>query len=104
MLNRGARIPLCGLIADYNALSSGVPSLLPLLISRATIQGFIVSDHFERFAVAAQEMAPLVRAGRLKYREDITEGLDAAPDAFIGLLAGRNFGKALVRVSPDPTR
>ena len=49
-------------------------------------------------------MLALVRAGRLKYREDVTEGLDAAPDAFIGLLAGRNFGKALVRVSPDPTR
>jgi NADPH-dependent curcumin reductase CurA len=104
LLNRGARIPFCGAIADYNAPSSGVPSLLPLLISRATLQGFIVSDHLDRFPVAAQAMAPLVRAGRLKYREDVAEGLDAAPDAFIGLLAGRNFGKALVRVSPDPTR
>ena len=104
LLNRGARIPLCGVIADYNTPSSSVPSLLPLLVSRAMLQGFIVSDHFDRFAAAAEEMAPLVRAGRLKYREDIAEGLDAAPEAFIGLLQGRNFGKALVRVSPDPTR
>lgn len=104
LLNRGARIPLCGVIADYNAQTSGVPSLLPLLVSRATLQGFIVSDHVDRYVAAMQELAPLVRAGRLKYREDITEGLDAAPGAFIGLLAGRNFGKALVRVSPDPTR
>jgi NADPH-dependent curcumin reductase CurA len=103
-LNRGARIPLCGVIADYNAPSSSVPTLLPILVSRATIQGFIVSDHADRFGVAAQELAPLVRSGRLKYREDITDGIDAAPSAFLGLLEGRNFGKALVRVSPDPTR
>jgi|SRR5581483_1986568 len=104
-LNRGARIPLCGLVSEYNATTvERGASLLPLLVARATLQGFIVSDHTDRFGAALQEMAPLVRDGRLKYREDITEGLDAAPDAFIGLLAGRNFGKALVRISPDPTR
>ena len=48
--------------------------------------------------------SPLIRAGKLKYREDIVEGLDKAPDAFIGLLQGRNFGKLLVRLAPDPTR
>ena len=105
LLNRGARIPLCGVISEYNAgPGERATSLLPLLVSRAMIQGFIVSDHVDRYATALQEMAPLVRAGRLKYREDITEGLDAAPGAFIGLLEGRNFGKTLVRVSPDPTR
>ena len=105
LLNRGARIPLCGVIADYNATSlDRSPSLRPLLVSRALIQAFIVSDHPDRYAAALQEMAPLVRSGRLKYREDITEGIETAPDAFIGLLEGRNFGKALVRVSPDPTR
>ncbi len=105
LLNRGARIPLCGLISRYNATDGDRgPNLLPILVSRATIQGFIIGDHANRFGAALQEMAPLVRAGRLKYREDITEGLDAAPSAFIGLLEGRNFGKALVRVSPDPTR
>ena len=104
-LNRGARVPLCGLIAGYNETTDGGgPNLRPLLVSRATIQAFIISDHFDRFPAALQEMTPLVRAGRLKYREDVTEGLDQAPAAFIGLLEGRNFGKALVRVSPDPTR
>ncbi len=104
-LNRGARIPLCGLVSEYNATTvERGTSLLPLLVARARLQAFIISDHVDRFGPALQEMAPLVRAGRLKYREDITEGLDAAPDAFIGLLDGRNFGKALVRVSPDPMR
>ncbi len=105
LLNRGARIPLCGIIADYNATAPQPrPSLLPLLVSRATLQGFIVSDHVDRFGAALQELAPLVRAGRIKYREDIADGLDAAPGAFIGMLDGRNFGKMLVRVSRDPTR
>ncbi len=104
LLNRGARIPLCGLISEYNAAEPvGGTSLLPLLVSRATIQGFIISDHVDRFPAALQELTPLVRAGRIKYREDVVDGLDAAPAAFIGLLAGRNFGKALVRVSQDPT-
>ncbi len=105
LLNRGARIPLCGLVSEYNtAVPPPSPNLRPLLVNRATIQGFIVSDHADRTPAFIQEVAPLVRAGRIKYREDIAEGLDAAPGAFIGLLKGRNFGKALVRVAPDPTR
>jgi NADPH-dependent curcumin reductase len=96
---------LCGLISEYNATDAAAgPNLRPLLTQRAMIQGFIVSDHTDRTGAFIQEVAPLVRAGRIKYREDITEGLDAAPKALIGLLEGRNFGKALVRVSPDPTR
>jgi hypothetical protein len=58
-----------------------------------------VSDHNDRAPAFLQEMTPLVRDGRIRYREDIVEGLDAAPSAFIGLLEGRNFGKLLVRVS-----
>ncbi|HZT76956.1 MAG TPA: NADP-dependent oxidoreductase [Vicinamibacterales bacterium] len=105
LINRGARIPLCGLISDYNAtMPEGAPNLRPILVNRALMQGFIVSDYADRFGAALQELAPLVRAGRIKYREDIVEGIDAAPGAFIGLLEGRNFGKALVRVAPDPTR
>ena len=105
LINRGARIPLCGLISQYNAspLPPG-PNLAPLLTNRARIQGFIVLDHFDRFVAFLQECAPWVRNGQLRYREDIVEGLDAAPNAFMGMLEGTNFGKLLVRVSPDPTR
>jgi hypothetical protein len=104
VINRGARIPLCGMIADYNATTDpGGPNLRPLLVQRATITGFIVSDHFDRFPAFLRDVTPLVRDGRIKYREDIVDGLDAAPAALIGLFDGRNFGKMLVRVSPDPT-
>jgi NADPH-dependent curcumin reductase CurA len=67
------------------------------------IRGFIVSDHYDRFPAFLKELTPLVRDGKLKYREDIAEGLDAAPAALIGMFEGRNFGKQLVRVSPEPS-
>ena len=105
VINKGARIPLCGMISEYNATGNPAgPNLRPLLVQRALIKGFIVSDHFDRAPAFLQEVAPLVMSGRIKYREDIVEGLDNAPSAFIGLLAGKNFGKLMVRVSPDPTR
>jgi hypothetical protein len=101
----GARIPLCGLISQYNATEppSG-PNLAPVLINRALIKGFIVTDHGDRLADFIADCARWVREGRLKYREDVVDGLDRAPTALIGLLEGRNFGKLLVRVAPDPTR
>jgi NADPH-dependent curcumin reductase CurA len=100
VINRGARIPLCGMIAEYNATESpGGPNLRPLLVNRAMIKGFIVSDHFDRFPAFLADVAPLVREGRIKFREDIVNGLDAAPAALIGLFEGRNFGKMLIRVS-----
>jgi NADPH-dependent curcumin reductase len=105
LINKGARIPLCGLISEYNATGNPAgPNLRPLLVQRAAIKGFIVSDHPDRAPAFAQEVAPLVMTGRIKFREDIVDGLDNAPSAFIGLLAGKNFGKLLVRVSADPTR
>ncbi len=105
VLNRGARIPLCGMISEYNATSNpNGPSLRPLLVHRAMIKGFIVSDHADRAPAFAQECAPLVMSGRLKFREDIVPGLESAVSAFIGLLEGRNFGKLIVQVSKDPTR
>jgi NADPH-dependent curcumin reductase CurA len=105
LINRGARIPLCGLISQYNAtpLPPG-PNLAPLLINRALIQGFIVADHADRAPDALRECAAWLRDGRLRYREDIVEGLPEAPGAFMGLLEGRNVGKLLVRVGEDPTR
>jgi NADPH-dependent curcumin reductase len=104
-LNTFARIPLCGMISEYNATEhpSG-PNLRPLLVHRAMIRGFIVSDHYDRFPAFLQEVVPLVRDGKVKYREDIAEGLETAPAALIGMFEGRNFGKQLVRVSPEPSR
>ena len=104
VLNRGARIPLCGLISEYNATANTPgPNLRPLLVHRAMIKGFIVSDHTDRAMAFYQEVAPLVKSGRIKFREDIVDGLDHAPEAFLGLLQGRNFGKLIVRVS-EPGR
>jgi NADPH-dependent curcumin reductase CurA len=104
-INRGARIPLCGIISQYNAaeLPPG-PNLAPVLVNRALIQGFIISDHVERMPEFLRDCSEWVRTGRLKYREDIVDGLERSPDAFIGLLRGKNLGKLIVRVAPDPTR
>ena len=66
--------------------------------------GFIVSDHFGDMDDFRKEVPAAVKAGKIKYREDIVKGIDNAPEAFIGLLKGRNFGKLLVQVSDDPTR
>ena len=104
LVNKDARIPLCGLIAEYNAteMRRG-PSWRPLLTNRVTVKGFIISDHFDRLPDFLREMGGWVRSGRVKYREDLVDGLEKAPDAFIGLLQGKNFGKLLVRVSADPS-
>ena len=105
LINQNARIPLCGLISQYNATEMPPgPNIAPLLVNRALIKGFIVSDHMSRLPDFLRDCSQWVREGSLKYREDIVEGLPKAPEAFIGLLKGKNFGKLLVRVSPDPTR
>lgn len=106
LLNAKARVPVCGLIAHYNAteLPEGPDrfSLLPrtLLTKRIRMQGFIVFDDFgDRHAEFFSAMVPWVRDGKIKFREDVVEGLEQAPEAFIGLLEGRNFGKLVVKVS-----
>jgi NADPH-dependent curcumin reductase CurA len=105
LLNMNARIPLCGLISEYNATEPVPgPNLRPLLFNRALVKGFIVSDHMARLPDFLKDCGAWVREGRLKYREDIVVGLEHAPEAFIGLLQGKNFGKLLVRVGEDPTR
>ena len=105
LLNQNARVPLCGLISEYNATESiPGPNLRPLLFNRALIKGFIVSDHLARMGDFVKDCGGWLRDGRLKHREDVVVGLEKAPEAFIGLLQGRNFGKLLVRVGEDPTR
>jgi NADPH-dependent curcumin reductase CurA len=75
-----------------------------LLVKRATVTGFIVSDHFGQMADFWKEVPGAVKAGKIKYREDIVKGIENAPEAFMGLLKGKNFGKLLVQVAEDPTR
>ncbi|HJU17636.1 MAG TPA: NADP-dependent oxidoreductase [Stellaceae bacterium] len=104
-LNDFARMVLCGMVSEYNDTAPRPgPNLMAAVRKRLHIEGFIVSDQWRRLAEYRAMAAPLVREGRLKYREDIVEDLDNAPQAFIGLLQGRNFGKLLVRLSADPTR
>jgi NADPH-dependent curcumin reductase len=106
LLNIGARVPVCGHIADYNAaaLPTG-PNRLPLLLAtvlqkRIRMQGFIILDHYgDRFEVFRREMGEWIAARRVKVRETIVAGLESAPAAFVGLLEGRNFGKVVVRVT-----
>jgi NADPH-dependent curcumin reductase len=105
LLNPFARIPVCGLIAQYNAteLPPG-PNRLPLLMrnvltKRLLVRGFIVTDFAARFEEFIRDVSQWVKEGRIKYREDVVEGLDNAPATLIGLLKGKNFGKQLVRVT-----
>ncbi len=104
-INLGARIPLVGLISQYNAesLPPG-PNLMPLLVKRALIKGFLVGDYLSRQAEFFKDVSQWLHLGKLKYKEDIVEGLENAPCAFRGLLQGENFGKLIVKVSDDPTR
>src|SRR5205809_2863464 len=104
-LNDFGRVVMCGMIAEYNDREPRPgPNLGAVVRKRLKIQGFIVSDQRHRQAEFRAMAAPLVKSGQLKYREDIVDGLDHAPEAFIGLLQGRNFGKLLVRLSDDPSR
>ena len=102
-LNPFARVVMCGMVTQYNdtTLPAG-PNLGFVVRKRVRIQGLIVTDKPERFAEWRALAAPWVADGSLKYREDVVDGLDKAPDALAGILSGQNFGKLLVRVGPDP--
>jgi NADPH-dependent curcumin reductase CurA len=103
-VNQFARFAVCGLISQYN-LSE--PEVAPrnerfVLVNRVRIQGFLVFDFAARYKEGLAQLTEWVREGRLKYREDIVDGLDRAPAALLDLMQGRNFGKKLVRVGPEP--
>jgi len=110
LLNNHARVPVCGLISGYNAAGPGEgPDHLPqflrqVLFRRLSFRGFIVGDHVARRERFLDEVGGWLREGKVRWREDVVEGLENAPAAFRGLLEGRNFGKLLVRLSADPTR
>ena len=97
-MNAFGRIALCGMISGYNG--APIPLQQPQLIlqSRLRVEGFIVSEHMDVWPAALTELGTLVATGKLKYRETVAQGLDAAPEAFLGLLKGRNFGKQLVEL------
>ena len=110
LLNPFARVPVCGLIAQYNARPgdprqpSAVPQLMrATLTKRLLIRGFIVYDFADGAEEFHTEMSVWVRSGRIRYRGDVVEGIENAPCAFRGLLEGRNFGKLLVRIAANPT-
>jgi len=108
LLSVGARVPLCGMIAHYNdtALPAGPDRLglltRTLLVKRIKMQGFIIFDDYgHRYGEFFSQMSEWLAKGQIKFREDIVDGLENAPQAFIGLLEGKNFGKLVVRVAKD---
>ena len=98
LMNAFGRIALCGLIAGYNGDDLALRNVRYLLTSRLSLRGFIVTEHLDLWPQGLSELAALVAAGALYYRETLDQGLASAPAAFIGLLNGRNFGKQLVKL------
>ena len=96
--NAFARIALCGIIATFGGADMAIQNSRLLLINRLSLRGFIITEHMEFWQQGLLELGGLVAEGKLKFRESVAEGLGAAPEAFIGLLAGRNFGKQLVKL------
>ena len=101
-----ARVAICGQIAQYNdvELSTGPRNLRHFLVKRASLRGMLVFDWRARYSEGLARLSRWVGEGRIRYREDIVQGLENAPMAFAGLMEGRNFGKQLVQIGHDPTR
>jgi hypothetical protein len=97
-MNPFGRIALCGMIAGYDGEPLAIKNTLVLLTMRLTMRGFIVSEHIDLWPQGLKELGMLVATGKLKFRESIAPNLAAAPEAFIGLLKGKNFGKQLVKL------
>ncbi|MWD27910.1 zinc-binding dehydrogenase [Aquicoccus sp. SCR17] len=108
LMNTFGRIPLCGMVSAYNQGALGGkagegPDKLPLfmrslLVKRMSVSGFIIADHYDEYGAFLKEVGPMVGDGRVTFEEDVAEGLENAPDAFLGMLEGRNRGKQLVKV------
>ena len=100
LLNTKARIPVCGQISQYNNQKQelGPRFMWTLIAKQAKVEGFLVFQFFDKFGPAAAEMAGWIKEGKLKYREDIVEGFENMPQAFIGMLEGDNTGKRLVKI------
>ncbi|MEB0139161.1 MULTISPECIES: NADP-dependent oxidoreductase [unclassified Undibacterium] len=97
-MNPFGRIALCGMIAGYNGEAISIRNARAFLTMRLTLRGFIVSEHMDLWPQGLQELGTQVASGSLKFRESVADGIAAAPQAFIGLLKGQNFGKQLVKL------
>jgi hypothetical protein len=97
-MNAFSRIAMCGMIAGYNGAPTPMTNPALILVNRMKVEGFIVSEHMNVWPEALKELGTLVATGKLKYRETVAQGLENAPEAFLGLLKGRNFGKQLVKL------
>jgi len=104
LVNPFARIALCGMISQYNLATPapGPGNLFTMIGNRVLMQGFIISDHLQRYPEFLGEVGGWLKAGRIKYQETVVEGLDRAVSAFLGLFAGDNTGKMIVRLGPEP--
>jgi len=97
-MNPFGRIALCGLISGYDGEPMALNNVRAFLTMRLTMRGFIVSEHIDLWPQGLKELGTLVATGKLKFRESVAQGLQSAPEAFIGLLKGKNFGKQLVKL------
>jgi len=97
-MNAFGRIAMCGMIAGYDGQPLPLQNPQLILVSRLTIEGFIVSEHMDVWPEALRELGGFVAQGKLKFRESVAQGLASAPEAFMGLLKGKNFGKQLVKL------
>lgn len=99
LLNPFSRVALCGMVAEYNKTESyGVTMMRSLLVNRVNLRGFIVFDRIDLYARAVSQLAQWVSQGKIRYHETVTDGLENAPKAFIGMLKGQNLGKQLVKL------
>lgn len=101
LMNPFSRIALCGMVSEFNKPPHPHKTLRSILVNRIKLQGFIVSDRMDHWPKIRSKLADLVISGQLKYRESVAYGLENAPEAFVGLLKGENFGKQLVKLTAD---
>jgi NADPH-dependent curcumin reductase CurA len=98
-MNPFSRITICGLVSQYNATEPyGMKHLRSVLTNRIRMQGFIVSDRMELWPRALADLGQWIADGKIKYRESVAHGLESAPQAFLGMLRGENFGKQVVKL------
>jgi NADPH-dependent curcumin reductase CurA len=107
LLNKFARVPVCGLIAQYNGVEEGdgtdhLPDTMREILSRSlTLRGFIISEFADQRPNFMRDVSAWIAEGRVRYRNDIVDGLENAPEAFMGMLEGHNFGKLIIRMNPS---